>query len=172
MPKNETRAKRIKLLFFIVKYANLWRSCCRLRHGYLSSALSFLGATILRTHVLSILGDPGAVSRVDKMSAVKVYCNIISKRAPGHLLLPNQFQKRLNCPLLIGQKKKFFCPISEEEQPGDSDVLLQIFFSVPYYPHSANHITDLWRCRCRPCSEARYYLGFSNFKIASHVNPN
>ena len=30
-----------------------------------------------------------------------------STRAPGHLLLPNQFQKRLNCPLLIGQKKIF-----------------------------------------------------------------
>ena len=29
-----------------------------------------------------------------------------SRRAPRHLLLPNQFQKRLNCPLLIGQKKK------------------------------------------------------------------
>ena len=30
-----------------------------------------------------------------------------SRRAPGHLLLPNQFQKRLNCLLLIGQKKIF-----------------------------------------------------------------
>ena len=29
-----------------------------------------------------------------------------SRRAPRHLLLPNQFQKRLNCPLLIGQKKR------------------------------------------------------------------
>ena len=27
-----------------------------------------------------------------------------SRRGPGHLLLPKQFQKRLNCPLLIGQK--------------------------------------------------------------------
>ena len=32
---------------------------------------------------------------------------IRSRRAPGHLLLPNQFQKRLNCPLLIGQKTFF-----------------------------------------------------------------
>ena len=30
-----------------------------------------------------------------------------SRRAPGHLLLPNQFQKRLNCLPLIGQKKIF-----------------------------------------------------------------
>ena len=27
------------------------------------------------------------------------------RRAPGHLLLPNQFQRRLNCLLLTGQKK-------------------------------------------------------------------
>ena len=37
-----------------------------------------------------------------------------SRRAPGHLLLPNQFQKRLNCLLLI----------SEEKLPGDSPVFL------------------------------------------------
>ena len=30
-----------------------------------------------------------------------------SRRAPGHLLLPNQFQKRLNCLPLIGQKNVF-----------------------------------------------------------------
>ena len=29
------RAKRAKLLFFIVKYANLWRSCCQCRRGLL-----------------------------------------------------------------------------------------------------------------------------------------
>ena len=52
-----------------------------------------------------------------------------SKRAPGHLLLPNQFQKRLNCPLLIGQKN-FFRPISEEEQPGDCDVFLDAVVAV------------------------------------------
>ena len=32
--------------------------------------------TLLR--VLTILGDPGAVSRVDKMFVVKVYCKIVS----------------------------------------------------------------------------------------------
>ena len=56
---------------------------------------------------VTILGNPGAVSRVDKMSVVKV--GVRSRRAPGQLLLPNQltFQKQLNCPLLIGQKKLF-----------------------------------------------------------------
>ena len=31
------RAKRAKILFFIVKYANLWGFCCRRRRGCLSS---------------------------------------------------------------------------------------------------------------------------------------
>ena len=31
------RAKRAKILFFIVKYANLWDFCCRRRRGCLSS---------------------------------------------------------------------------------------------------------------------------------------
>ena len=39
------RAKRTKLLFFIVKYANLGPSCCRRRRGCLSSQMSaFLAA--------------------------------------------------------------------------------------------------------------------------------
>ena len=33
------RAKRAKILFFIVKYANLWAFCCRRRRGCLSSLL-------------------------------------------------------------------------------------------------------------------------------------
>ena len=33
------RAKRAKILFFIVKYANLWGFCCRRRRGCLSSRL-------------------------------------------------------------------------------------------------------------------------------------
>ena len=33
------RAKRAKILFFIVKYANLWVSCCCGRRGCLSSLI-------------------------------------------------------------------------------------------------------------------------------------
>jgi len=33
------RAKRAKILFFIVKYANLWGFCCRRRRGCLSTLL-------------------------------------------------------------------------------------------------------------------------------------
>ena len=34
------RAKRAKMLFFIVKYANLWGFCRRRRHGCLSSLIT------------------------------------------------------------------------------------------------------------------------------------
>ena len=34
------RAKRAKILFFIIKYANLWGFCCRRRRGCLSSLMS------------------------------------------------------------------------------------------------------------------------------------
>jgi len=51
-----------------------------------------------------------------------------SGRAPGHLLLPIQFQKRLNSLLPIGQK---IWPISEEEQPGDYHVFLhEVVFPI------------------------------------------
>ena len=42
------RAKRAKILFFIVKYANLWGFCCRRRRGCLSS----LTVGRKRTHTL------------------------------------------------------------------------------------------------------------------------
>ena len=43
MSKEETfaRAKRAKILFFIVKYANLWGFSCRRRRGCLSSLICF-----------------------------------------------------------------------------------------------------------------------------------
>ena len=62
-----------------------------------------------------ILGYPGAVSRVDKMSVVKVYCKI--KTSPWALTVtepvPEAFELRASD-----------WPISEEEQSGDSDVFL------------------------------------------------
>ena len=63
----------------------------------------------------------GQLVGTTRFSWAKVYNK--SGRAPGHLLLPNEFQKRLKSRLLIGQKI-FFWPISEEEQPGDSHVFL------------------------------------------------
>ena len=40
-----TRAKRAKILFSIVKYANLWGFCCRHRGGCLSSLMNRRTAT-------------------------------------------------------------------------------------------------------------------------------
>ena len=42
------RAKRAKILFFIVKYANLWGFCCRRRRGCLSSLLGSLSNITLK----------------------------------------------------------------------------------------------------------------------------
>ena len=74
----------------------------------------------LRGHCASFLASSetqGQLVGTTGFSWAKVYNK--SGRAPGHLLLPIQFQKRLNSLLLI-----FFWPISEEEQPGDSHVFL------------------------------------------------
>ena len=51
--KNE-RAKRAKILFFIVKYANLWGLCCRRRRGCLSSLMSEIRSNILMIFLLFI----------------------------------------------------------------------------------------------------------------------
>ena len=40
------RAKRAKVLFFIVKYANLWGFCCRCRRGCLSSLINPLSCPL------------------------------------------------------------------------------------------------------------------------------
>ena len=43
------RAKHAKILFFVVKYANLWGFCCRRCHGCLTSLLCFGHLTITGT---------------------------------------------------------------------------------------------------------------------------
>ena len=54
-----------------------------------------------------ILGDPGSVSGVDKMSVVKVYCKI--ETSPGALTLAEPVPEAFELPV-------------SEEQPVDSDV--------------------------------------------------
>ena len=48
------RAKRAKMLFFIVKYANLWGFCCRRRRGYLSSLLADVATLCFTCGVVKI----------------------------------------------------------------------------------------------------------------------
>ena len=59
MSKNENaRAKRAKIMFFIVKYANLWGFCCRRRRACLSSLIGSLRSTTRlqrRRHKIYIL---------------------------------------------------------------------------------------------------------------------
>ena len=70
----------------------------------------------------SILGDPRAVSRVDKMTVGKVYCKIGT--SPWALTLTEPVPEAFELPASDWAENFFFWPISEEEQPGDSDVFL------------------------------------------------
>ena len=72
--------------------------------------------------VCLILGDPGAVSRVDNMSVVKVYCKI--EKSPWALTLTEPVPEAFELPASDWPQKIFLWPISEDEQPGDSDVFL------------------------------------------------
>ena len=56
------RAKHAKILFFIVKYANLWGFCCRRRRGCLSSLVSLYRAfssDVSEAMLLSPTNRPG-----------------------------------------------------------------------------------------------------------------
>ena len=70
------RAKRAKILFFIVKYADLWRFCCRRRRGCLSSLKARLHGRFLSQQLDAIFValklqlqnrrcKPGAICRRD-----------------------------------------------------------------------------------------------------------
>ena len=63
---------------------------------------------------ITILGDPGAVSRVGKGQGRKFAST--GKRAPGYGLSPNYFQKFKQMQMQIGHKKCFvlLCPMGEQ----------------------------------------------------------
>ena len=73
------------------------------------------------------LGDSGAVSLVDKMSEVKVYWKI--ETCTRALTLTEPVPEAFELPA-SDWPETLFWPISEEEQPGDSDVFLHnvVFF--------------------------------------------
>ena len=48
-------AKRAKILFFIVKYANLWGFCCRRRRGCLSFLILFFNSIVKGRDVFDFL---------------------------------------------------------------------------------------------------------------------
>ena len=71
------RAKRAKILFSIVKYANLWGFCCRRRRGCLSSLISILGGRVK--------GIWQRRQLVTTASLAQEYPNIICQRLYVHL---------------------------------------------------------------------------------------
>ena len=77
---------------------------------------------------------------------------IKSGRAPGHLFLPKQFQKRLNWLLLID----LFWPISVEEQLGDSGV----------FAHNVLFLIDRHSCVTRSTGK------LSRGKFQNKINVN
>ena len=76
------RAKRAKILFFIVKYANLWGFCCRRRRGCLSSLIAETRSYIFRWRsrfrrrrvCLSSL-----ISRQDGLKAFRIFLFLMGK---------------------------------------------------------------------------------------------
>ena len=83
---------------------------------------SWRTAVWINIYVKPILGDPGAVNRVDKMSVVKVYCKI--ETSPWALTLTEPVPQAFELPASDWPQKIFLWPISENEQPVDSDVFL------------------------------------------------
>ena len=75
------------------------------------------------SRILHILGDLGAVSRVDKMFVVKVYCEI--ETSPwGSYSYRTSSRSVWIARFWLARKKSIFWPISEEKLPGDSRVFL------------------------------------------------
>ena len=72
--------------------------------------------------LVPILGDPGAVSRVDKMFVVKVYCRDRDEPLDTYSYRTSSRSVWIACFWLA--RKNFFWPISEEKLPGDSCVFL------------------------------------------------
>ena len=70
--------------------------------------------SVIELHFV-ILGDPGAVSRVDKMSVVKVYCKI--ETSPWALTLTEPVPEAFELPTSDWPQKIFSWPISEDEEP-------------------------------------------------------
>ena len=77
------RAKRAKLLFFIVKYANLRRFCCRLRHSCLRDWGPFLESPeTLRAHFgwhISISIFKAKASRGTKLCRYFIFYSLYNK---------------------------------------------------------------------------------------------
>ena len=116
-----------------------WKKKARWKYNQvLSIALSFNTALTLPMEVRSnFLTRPYSMSSSETQGQLVGSIKwpwwkftVRSRRALGHLLLPKQFQKRLNCPLLIGQKKFFLA-----NQRRGAAGWLWCFLTRPSFPH-------------------------------------
>ena len=99
--------KSHKVSFFVFSLSKLSENsftCSSISKTNLLAAAIILNNTEATTHSSS--ETQGQLVGTTGFSWANV-CNK-SGRAPGHLLLPNEFQKRLKSYLLIGQKNFFF----------------------------------------------------------------
>ena len=69
-------AKRAKILFFVVKYANLWGFRCRRRCGCLSSLLTFLRPIVFPGR-LAFFPPPLTAPGSPRMGERKIFCRYI-----------------------------------------------------------------------------------------------
>ena len=76
-----------------------------------------------------ILGDPGAVSRVDKMFVVKVYCKI--ETSPWALTLTEPVPEAFELPASDWPEKIFFLG----NQRREADWWLSCFLTRLSFPH-------------------------------------
>ena len=89
------RTKRGKLLFFIVKYANLWGSCCRRRRGCLSSLFLLLRVKITREIIVprKALRNFGQWQFEIFEFSLNHECILTSKGTPSGYLICNSLGK-------------------------------------------------------------------------------
>ena len=132
MSKNESaRAKRAKLLFFIAKYANLWRSCCRRRRGCLCSLQSKLQMTGSRVVEGSI---------ENKIFTLTVMCS--------HYRKALKFQNLTSSFGRLRETIRLWWCCTYGTHLNTVDYSACRTWSTIISLHSTNHIIDFYRCRC------------------------
>ena len=77
------RAKREKLLFFIVKYANLWDFCCCRRRGCLNSLVDLAYTTAATPQIKNFIGRVRTNKRVAGLSLIFQVDGELKKVAGG-----------------------------------------------------------------------------------------
>ena len=116
LKRKNARAKRAKLLFFIVKYANLWRSCCRRRRGCLRPVYT---GDFCRSNSMQFLSQQNRIRfqtcpkplryRGDKSHLVYT-CNFSATKIASSCCDKNRLCKRaFKLPIYFGEQIRIRC---------------------------------------------------------------